>query len=336
MSYMKFTTAVSDEMRRLEESIGPAWKMKEHWARLRQAERTVFDAWLADERFEELVSYLHSNYENGGGDEYINRVSQKLIALRDVRLLKRLWRGVTANRTGTYWTSRRYSKGTPKDRKSEAREKKHALKSLMAFADILEMLSDPDWQTACEDIELLKADKKRKSVAAADKRRLTEAVFWELIETAKNQAASVRERVEILRESLSRFSAANVKRFHTQLLLRLHELNTSDIWALAYIVHGGCSDDAFDYFRQWIITEGKAAFELAKSSVEQFAETVGFSDDPQCEELLSLAPEVYEEKKAAPLAMRDGTAEEACEPQWQEEDLPKLFPGICKKFDLRV
>ena len=106
------------------------------------------------------------------------------------------------------------------------------LQSLFAFADILAMLGDPDWQTAREDIELLKADKKRRTVVAADKRQLTEAVFWELIETAKDQAASLPERVVILRESLGRFSAANVKRFQALLLFRLNELNTSDIWAL--------------------------------------------------------------------------------------------------------
>ena len=203
----------------------------------------------------------------------------------------------------------------------------------MSFADILESLGDPDWQRTWEDIELLKVDKRRKSVTTADKRQLTEAVFWELIATAKEQATSLPERVVILRESLRRFSAANVKRFQTQLLLRLNELNTSDIWALAYIVRSGCSDDAFDYFRQWIITEGKAAFELAKTSVEQFAETVKISDDPQCEELLSLAPEVYDEKKAAPLVMKAGTTEKTCVPKWRERDLPNLFPGLCKKFD---
>ena len=296
----------------------------------------MFDQWLADERFEELISYLHSNYDTGGGDEFINRLSQKLIDLRDVRLLKRLWRGVITIRTEAYWTSRRYSEGTSKDRKSEARQKKHALQSLFAFADILAMLGDPDWQTAREDIELLKADKKRRTVVAADKRQLTEAVFWELIETAKDQAASLPERVVILRESLGRFSAANVKRFQALLLFRLNELNTSDIWSFAYIVRSGCSDDAFDYFRQWIITEGKAAFELAKRSVEEFAETVEISDDPQCEELLSLAPEVYDEKKAAPLVMKAGTTEKACVPEWQERDLPNLFPELCKKFDYKL
>ena len=126
MSYMKFDNiAMSDEMGRVEKATGPARNMDEH-GRVSQAERTVFDQWLTEERFEELVYWLHSNYDSGGGDEYINRLSQKLIELRDVRLLKRLWRGVITIRTEAYWSSRRYSEVWPNDKENEAREKKQA------------------------------------------------------------------------------------------------------------------------------------------------------------------------------------------------------------------
>ena len=27
----------------------------------------------------------------------------------------------------------------------------------------------------------------------------------------------------------------------------------SNLWAVAYIINGGCSDDGFDYFRGWLI-----------------------------------------------------------------------------------
>ncbi|MEL6211002.1 MAG: DUF4240 domain-containing protein, partial [Pseudomonadota bacterium] len=34
-----------------------------------------------------------------------------------------------------------------------------------------------------------------------------------------------------------------------------------DLWALAYLLKGGCSDDSFAAFRCWLILQGKAAFE---------------------------------------------------------------------------
>ena len=35
----------------------------------------------------------------------------------------------------------------------------------------------------------------------------------------------------------------------------------SSLWAAAYILMDGCSDDTFDYFRGWLIAQGKETFE---------------------------------------------------------------------------
>jgi hypothetical protein len=34
-----------------------------------------------------------------------------------------------------------------------------------------------------------------------------------------------------------------------------------DLWAAAYIINGGCSDDCFDYFRNWLISLGQEAYD---------------------------------------------------------------------------
>lgn len=33
-----------------------------------------------------------------------------------------------------------------------------------------------------------------------------------------------------------------------------------DLWCAAYIVNGGCSDDGFEYFRLWLISQGELVF----------------------------------------------------------------------------
>ncbi|MER6678573.1 DUF4240 domain-containing protein [Streptomyces sp. NPDC000983] len=35
------------------------------------------------------------------------------------------------------------------------------------------------------------------------------------------------------------------------------------LWAAAYQINGGCSDDGFDYLRGWLITQGRTTFEQA-------------------------------------------------------------------------
>ena len=33
------------------------------------------------------------------------------------------------------------------------------------------------------------------------------------------------------------------------------------LWGAAYVINGGCSDDGFDYFRGWLILQGREVFE---------------------------------------------------------------------------
>ena len=37
----------------------------------------------------------------------------------------------------------------------------------------------------------------------------------------------------------------------------------NDLWAVAYVVMGGCSDDGFMDFRKWLVTRGKAVYYAA-------------------------------------------------------------------------
>lgn len=66
------------------------------------------------------------------------------------------------------------------------------------------------------------------------------------------------------------------------------------LWAAAYVVNGGCSDDGFDYFRGWLIAQGRTVFERAVADPDTLAvlpdvraaAPEGIFD---CEEMLSIA-----------------------------------------------
>ncbi|MFB7650948.1 MULTISPECIES: DUF4240 domain-containing protein [unclassified Streptomyces] len=47
---------------------------------------------------------------------------------------------------------------------------------------------------------------------------------------------------------------------------------TNPLWAAAYIANGGCSDDGFDYFRGWLIAQGRGVFERAVTDPDALAE----------------------------------------------------------------
>ncbi len=44
------------------------------------------------------------------------------------------------------------------------------------------------------------------------------------------------------------------------------------LWAAAYVINGGCSDDGFDYFRGWLLTQGETVYTRAADSPESLAD----------------------------------------------------------------
>ncbi|MGW0749911.1 DUF4240 domain-containing protein [Streptomyces sp. NPDC002587] len=86
--------------------------------------------------------------------------------------------------------------------------------------------------------------------------------FWKLIDTARAEAADdqVAEHTAGL---LARMPEAEIAAAQQVLWDLLAESYRSPLWAAAYVINGGCSDDGFDYFRGWLLTQGEAAFEAA-------------------------------------------------------------------------
>lgn len=67
------------------------------------------------------------------------------------------------------------------------------------------------------------------------------------------------------------------------------------LWAAAYVINGGCSDDGFDYFRGWLIMQGREVFEQVLADPEALADnpTVCHAApegyELECEDALSIA-----------------------------------------------
>ncbi|MFC4065858.1 DUF4240 domain-containing protein [Actinoplanes subglobosus] len=61
-----------------------------------------------------------------------------------------------------------------------------------------------------------------------------------------------------------------------------------NLWAAAYLMKGGCSDDAFDYFRGWLVVQGRTVWERALQDPDTLAELDIDPDDDflECEDML--------------------------------------------------
>ena len=120
---------------------------------------------------------------------------------------------------------------------------------------------------------------------------LTEDRFWEIIENSNKG--------EELKNELSKLSEDEIFGYKYWWDYFHRKSYKQELWAVAYAVMSGCSDDGFDYFRCWLITRGKLvymnALQDADSLCEEFA-LIADGDYPEREEASYVPLDVLEEK----------------------------------------
>jgi hypothetical protein len=182
--------------------------------------------------------------------------------------------------------------------------------------------------------------------------------FWRIIDAAREEAGGWEGMYETLPARLRALDLPDLmlwKRIFDE-YQRLSYKNK--LWAAAYIINGGCSDDAFDYFRAWLTAQGKAAFLNALKNPETLAEADAAEEDVGFEDILYAPAQAYfcklklppddlsanydalhreldkhplpPETKAAMAA--EIVYDEDIDAEWTESDLPGLLPRLCKKF----
>lgn len=151
--------------------------------------------------------------------------------------------------------------------------------------------------------------------------------LWALIEDARCQVPEVRDSRNVAARAtalLSAYPPGEIIAAGPVLWQLLVDSYRSPLWAAAYIINGGCSDDGFDYFRGWLLMQGREVFERVLSHPDTLADlpvtwAERFSMAPlECEEALYIAS----------LAYRQATG----------EDYPKLvfttrYPDLDPEWD---
>ena len=157
--------------------------------------------------------------------------------------------------------------------------------------------------------------------------------FWQLIENSKRGVDDCDEQSEKLSALLTELESQEIIDFDTIMRQQLIEAYRWDLWAVAYIINGGCSDDGFEYFRGWLIAQGKDYFEAALKNPENAAARVSEGGDVECESILYVANQVYEEKTGSEMPLPN--VMQPSEPtgqRWDEDEVEELYPNLAQRF----
>ncbi|MEM6422036.1 MAG: DUF4240 domain-containing protein, partial [Pseudomonadota bacterium] len=176
------------------------------------------------------------------------------------------------------------------------------LLGVMALArDWFERLGASDAQLdrlAAERAEV-EAEARRRPHGKPDPRAMDAEVFWEVIGAPGDDG--IAGQIEAIADRLERFKATAIKTFDQHLQERHAAAYRSDIWALAYLLADGCSDDSFAAFRCWLILQGRTVFERTLAEPDAFDIARFAADFGGALSLLDTALLAYEVRSGKPM-----------------------------------
>jgi hypothetical protein len=123
--------------------------------------------------------------------------------------------------------------------------------------------------------------------------------FWQIIARAAKADHDPDAHMEALRTELRELSLYEIIAFEVAFRRYLNEAYTWDLWGAAYVIHGGCSDDGFEYFRRWLVTRGRDVYERALADPDGLAQEdvrPGHDDVWEFELIYYVAREIFDEK----------------------------------------
>ena len=160
---------------------------------------------------------------------------------------------------------------------------------------------------------------------------MDETGFWALMEAAKAETTpKLSNQPEIL-QALPTKEIIAFDRIFTTLFFNAYRW---DLWAAAYIIEGGCSDDGFMDFRAGLIGLGREAYYDALNDPNSLALQPKTGVDFSQEELLYAAGKAYEAVTGEEMP-DDGLRhprEPAGERSWDEATVADKYPQLTAKF----
>lgn len=162
---------------------------------------------------------------------------------------------------------------------------------------------------------------------------MDERTFWKIVQRAHDQSAGDMDaKCAIIKSVLSKLSKEDATAFSHFFDALMDRAYAWSLWGAAYVINGGCGDDAFSDFRASLISRGYEAFETALANPESLAE-MEFDEEAWYYEGYEYA--ISDGVEAAVRSVVKRVQPHPQEPSgyaWTEDEVYELFPRLAEKF----
>ncbi len=177
---------------------------------------------------------------------------------------------------------------------------------------------------------------KHTNFSASDK-LMDEDLFWKIIETANDKSRNdYEQQYEELANELRKLAPDDIILFANRFRFFRGQANTWELWGAIYIIHGGCGDDGFNDFREWVIGQGKDFYYATIKDPETLADldTEFIETTSEFEGLEYIPSTVFKEMTGKEMPYPFQENHNTVGKEWDEEgdDLKNMFPKIYAKY----
>jgi hypothetical protein len=165
--------------------------------------------------------------------------------------------------------------------------------------------------------------------------------FWKIIERTKENSNNDYEKQQSELESeLRKLTLDELILFGNRFRYFRGHANTWELWGAIYIIHGGCGDDSFNDFREWVIGQGKFFYYKTTKDPETLSELDPefIEETSEFEGLGYIPSKVFEDRVGEEMEFLFQENNITTGKEWNEntDDLKIMFPKIYAKYPFNI
>jgi hypothetical protein len=130
------------------------------------------------------------------------------------------------------------------------------------------------------------------------RQQMSDTIFWSIIDKTIVAKSDPESQLRALTAQLMKLSEDEIVAFHEAFTRQIDKAYTWRLWGAAYIANGGASDDGFEYFRRWLISQGSLVFKQLVEQPDDLGDFVSKNQEEplEFEEFGNVAIEVWVER----------------------------------------
>ena len=159
--------------------------------------------------------------------------------------------------------------------------------------------------------------------------------FWNIIHLSHKKAnGDFEDQQHALNDELRRLAPQDIFLFDNKFRKLRGEAYTWDLWGAIYIIHGGCSDDSFMDFRDWVIAQGKDFYYRTLCNPESLVDVDSERIDIDWEGMGYIPNMAFKEITGNEIPSVQVENNEIIGEEWDEDsdDLKNRFPLLWTKY----